>query len=806
MSLSELLQNTLNPANQKAATSALLNAVEIQSNTLLLLCELTTSQDKVVSHTAAVFLKNAIIRHYHNTDYMNVESRSLLKQKLLDLLAHPQLNKIVKQQISVSIASVADTDSWLELPQILGANLMHSNLETQLLLLETIYMYVSVWKKYDLGANIIRDIQTSTDTFFIPYLLPFIDSEFNNFPKNLQVEQYDLKFDLFLNISKIAFTFIFHDIPEQLEPHLQALVDVFSFFLVWNDPLYKSHEQNLIHESTRLTILRGSILDFIQVLFSKYLEDISSYSNKIISNVWGLILEYSYTVEESLDQTTLVTSTRDVMISKALSNIKTCVLANIGLDILVGNGNQESVDYMVNKVIVGNILVRREDLELFEDEPLVYAVREIEGNEALSINKSTSDLVKASITKSPLSASIVASCLRFVDQFLKHFNSNDPNSWKYKSTATRLICCVCIDANEHAIILNDFLTNQILPCLDPSTTPVLLADAIYFVVHFKKLFKQHELINIVGKLVDILQFQVNKPNDVVCTFSCNAIERILALNLLNSSDIQMGTLFNAIFTILDKKEGIYLSENEYYLKVLIRAILVLNKQVGQYANSLLEHLFVYMNRVALNPVNPKFNHYLFECIGMVLKYTLNDPNNIQMVDQQLVPIFINILDQDISEYSPYIFQILSVLLLGDVKHALTANSKVYTILPILIKPHLWVPNNTPSLTKLLNAFMSNNQLIFTESLIFGVLGVFQNLVSSKRYAIHGMKLLTGMYHTKILLNVTKYTREVFNVLLVRLQNYKIFGIEFTQLMCYLMSHDQYGPLYVIEGIEGIQQG
>ena len=808
MSLPDLLMQTLNPTAQKEATNSLLLIAETQPQSLLAVMELIASQNSTLAHIAAVFLKNAINKHYHQSDYMSQEERALFKQKLLESLLNQNLNNIVKQQISVSISSVADTDCWVDLPQILGSHLSTANLETQMLLLDTIHLYVVIWRKFDLNANIIVDIQNAVSNFFVPILLPYLESIFSDFPSLLQIEQFDLNFSLFLNFSKIFNCFVFHDIPEDLVAFIPRCCEIFCFFLQWSHPQYKLHEQNLMHESTQLTKLRGSILDNVYILISKYLEDISSFQNSIISAVWHLILEYSYTAEESLSQTTLTTSTRDVMISKALNVISLCISNNCGYEVFVGNGNTEAIDYLVSKVIVGNTLVRREDLNSFEDEALVYALRELEGSDINSINKSTFELVKAFIDKSPFSDAIVESCLRYVGNFIQLYNKNDPNSWKYKSTASRLICSVCTNS-KHSQIPIDFLNQHILPDLTNSTSPFLLADALYFITHFKELFAKNDLVKVVNSCVEILQQQATSPNTVVCTFACNAIECIIKKHF-NAQGVNQicQSLFQSVFSILNKKEGLYLSENEYYLKVIVRCLMILQDGVKEYSTLLMQQFLRYVEQVGQNPVNPKFNHVLFEAIGMTTRFSCkNDPSATILFDQQLVPIFITILDLNISEFNPYIFQILTVLLEchapGDVPIQLEQ------LLPMLVKPDVWKSHsNVQSLVRFFGAYMVICPSLFSKlNLLVPLLGVFQNLLNSRINEPFGMKLLIFMFHYIPFDQFKENMQPLFSILLTKLQNHRArFGIEFTRLISYLLAHPSFGPTFLISTMEGIQQG
>lgn len=67
--------------------------------------------------------------------------------------------------------------------------------------------------------------------------------------------------------------------------------------------------------------------------------------------------------------------------------------------------------------------------------------------------------------------------------------------------------------------------------------------------------------------------------------------------------------------------------------------------------------------VCKNPKSPGFNHYLFESVAALIKHgTAADPTNLIKFEDTLFGPFDVVLQQDVQEFHPYVFQILAQLI------------------------------------------------------------------------------------------------------------------------------------------------
>src|SRR5690606_33628123 len=98
----------------------------------------------------------------------------------------------------------------------------------------------------------------------------------------------------------------------------------------------------------------------------KYDEDFSKYCGPFITNVWSLLsnmgpeTKYDQVVSKALHFLTAVASTREH------SN---------------NFNSEETLSQIVERVILPNVALRESDIEMFEDEPIEFIRRDLEGSD-----------------------------------------------------------------------------------------------------------------------------------------------------------------------------------------------------------------------------------------------------------------------------------------------------------------------------------------------------------------------------------------------------------------------------------------
>jgi exportin-2 (importin alpha re-exporter) len=293
------------------------------------------------------------------------------------------------------------------------------------------------------------------------------------------------------------------------------------------------------------------------------------------------------------------------------------------------------------------------------------------------------------------------------------------------------------EINE-AVNVMDFFQTQILPELQDTnhaSRPVLKATSIKFVSVFRNQFTRENLV----QLMPLLITHLGSPIVVVHTFAAYTIERILLAKevvgttkqpKITSADFKpfLEPLFGALFVIIDNEEW---NENDYVMKCVTRSLSKAGEDVIPVTQIVITKLTTALGRVAKNPRNPQFNHYLFESIAVLVGSVCSkDPSATVTFESLLFEPFNIILQMDIAEFTPYVFQVLAQLLEFRPRESGLGQSYTQLFQPLLT-PDLWEKKgNVPALARLIQAYIKKAPGELTQSLN-PILGVFQKLLSLK---------------------------------------------------------------------------
>ena len=260
-----------------------------------------------------------------------------------------------------------------------------------------------------------------------------------------------------------------------------------------------------------------------------------------------------------------------------------------------------------------------------------------------------------------------------------------------------------------------------------------------------------------------------------------AIEKILTTKVEgpnNTKECKVGgaelkpflnNLFTGLFSIVDNTE---LNENEYVMKCIMRALSVARDDLMEVVQVVLEKLTAALAQVAKNPKNPQYNHFLFESIAvLILAVCSKDATLTAAFEQFLFPPFQTVLQMEVVEFTPYVFQLLAQIL--EFRPEGAGLGEAYTSLfSPLLTPMLWErKGNIPALSRLLTAYLSKGPNDLVPHLL-GILGVFQKLVSSKaneQYAFDILRGIVGNMHQDVFMPRMK---DILQILMMKLQHNK----------------------------------
>jgi exportin-2 (importin alpha re-exporter) len=342
--------------------------------------------------------------------------------------------------------------------------------------------------------------------------------------------------------------------------------------------------------------------------------------------------------------------------------------------------------------------------------------------------------------------------------------------------AVRLESYQGVSELNNNVNLMEFFTQQVFPELQDAShanRPMVKATALKFVCTFRKQFTKEQLI----ALIPVMGHHLSSPSIVVHTLAAYSIERILmateesAVGVKNykicRSDLTnlLEPLFTGLFAIIDNAAW---NENEHVMKCNMRLLARIGPDVIPLTNIVFGKLAAALERVCKNPRNPSYNHYLFESIAAIVRNSCaQDSSLVAQLEALLFPPFQSVLQADISEFTPYVFQVLAQLLEFRPDGAGLGDAYKQLFQPLL-HVSLWErKGNVPALARLLQAYIKQAPHEVMGSIV-PLLGIFQLLNASSSTEASAFELLRALTTYFPQENLLPYTQKVFDIILTKL--------------------------------------
>ncbi|KAF9582671.1 importin-alpha export receptor, partial [Lunasporangiospora selenospora] len=798
--LAAYLQKTLDPSSRHEA-EVFLNKLEQNQNFGQLVLQLiaTKSFDPNIRFAASLLFKNFIRRNWMSDDdgesRITTSDRDAIKSRIVDLMTISESK--IQVQLSAAVTQIADSDfpqKWQGLVPELVGKLNPNDFVTNNGLLQTAHSIFQRWRPLYPSDNLYTEIKIALESFCEPYRQVFVATDAMIDANSQNVAQLKVLFETMHLLVEIYHDLNCHDIPDYFVTHLQQFLGLFHKYLTYDNPLLRGEDDDT---PGPVLVVKASICEVVELYSKRYEEDFTSLP-EFIQTSWSLL-------------TTLGLEPRnDLLVSKAMSFITSVVKNGRHKDMF---NSQEVLSQLCEKVVLPNMGLRESDEELFEDEPIDYIRRDLEGSDSETRRRASTELVRGLLDQFP--GEVTAIITNYVQHYLQRYNANIAQNWKDKDAAMFLLTSIAAksvgsqygarETNAEVNIL-DFFEKNVVPDLNAPVSgaihPILKVDAIKYMHTFRAQFTKDQLLAALPLLVKHLE----STNYAVYTYAAICIERILFLRaagttgpmMFSSDDVAPHTesLMSNLFRLIELgNTPEKLAENDYLMKCVMRVILTVRVKMLPLVSLCLSKLTAIVQVVSTNPSNPKFNHYVFESIGALIRFICAaQPDAAEQFESLLFQPFQVILQQDIAEFTPYVFQLLSQLLSFHTTAELSAAYQ--SMLPPLVQPTLWQQQgNIPALVKLLQAyFQKGASWIVTNNYLEPILGIFQKLIASKINDHHAFELLQTIVETVPMTVLASYMKHVLVLMLTRLQNHKTekFKKGFLNFSYYFMALNKEG--------------
>ncbi|ORM40684.1 Exportin-2 [Babesia sp. Xinjiang] len=466
--------------------------------------------------------------------------------------------------------------------------------------------------------------------------------------------------------------------------------------------------------------------------------------------------------------------------------------------------NSEYLADIIRGIVLPHIGFRECDLFLIEDCASEFVQRELDTGTGHSRRFSAINFLKK----------LVSTYGQMVQHLLNQFaqNVSSANDYKLKELYLQIIICSNFTTNEGFNLHTYFSEHLRVDLLRESQSlqntqdNILIVMAILkFVFTFKKHFPVTELTSLISPITSFLRH----PNDAVRFLAAETLNRIAPLVRENKDQLKQPML-QALECLLKLMQSE--APNEFYVRCLMRIFQFLRQDVCESGFLMLSVIVERIKVASNNPVNPIYNHYLFECLAILLRTHLEagSLDAVSRIEQVLIPMIAIIIQQDMHPFVPYGLQILYILLRASQQPGPT----YVQLFSHLVCIDNWKSStaNAQGAVKLLVCYFERYTLFEQE--IMGnmerILSIFHFCLTHRKLSMVSLDILNGVFRYLPVAFYSKFIGTIVTVLLTFLHNMKISNcvprvITSIALLATSLHMQNYTPGFV-DILEGIQSG
>ncbi|XP_037708544.1 exportin-2 [Drosophila subpulchrella] len=771
--LAGYLQQTLSAdPNVRRPAEKLLESTELQQNYPILLLNLIdkAQMDMTTRVAGAIAFKNYVKRNWaahldtDGPDRIHESDRNTIKTLIVTLMLHSPV--ALQKQLSDAVSIIGKHDFPKKWPQLIDEmverfasgdfNVINGVLQTAHSLFKR-YRYEfksqALWEE----IKFVLDRMAKPLTDLLQATMQLTKVHENN------AEALKVIYGSLVLVNKVFFSLNSQDLPEFFEDNMNTWMGAFIQQLAVDVPSLRTGDDE---DAGVLEHLRTQVCENICLYAKKYDEEFKPFMEQFVTAVWELLVKTSLQTKY------------DALVSHALQFLSVVAERQHYQSIFE---NPEILAQICDKVVIPNLDIRPSDEEIFEDSPEEYIRRDIEGSDIDTRRRAACDLVKTLSIN--FEQKIFGIFGQYLEILLTKYKENPAANWRSKDTAIYLVTSWAsrggtqkhgITQTSELVPLPEFCAQQIIPELERpniNEIPVLKAAAIKYVMVFRSILGPQVLANCLPQLIRHLPAE----SPVVHSYAACSVEKILTMKDASNAVVfgpqvlgpHATQLISGLFATLSLPGS---GENEYVMKAIMRSFAVLQSASLPFMGVALPRLTEILTQVAKNPSRPHFNHYLFETLALSIKIVCQaDASAVSSFEEALFPVFQGILQQDIVEFMPYVFQMLSVLL--EVREGSGSIPEPYwALFPCLLSPALWdrTGNVTP-LIRLISAFIKQGSAqIQALGKLSGILGIFQKMIASKANDHEGFYLLQNLLSYYPAAEIQPTLRQIFGLLFQRL--------------------------------------
>ena len=372
-------------------------------------------------------------------------------------------------------------------------------------------------------------------------------------------------------------------------------------------------------ESGLVEHVRAGIFELLQLWAQKYDDDFKPFVGQFIESSWNLLTNIGLEVKY------------DILVSKALQFL-TSVTASV--EHAQAFNNEQTLGQIVERVILPNLTLRDSDLELLEDEPIEFIRRDLEGSDSDTRRRASTDFLRSLMSKfEQMVASVV---LNYIEHYLSEYRQSPSSNWRSKDTAIYLYSAIAakgavttsqgVTATNSFANVVDFFQSNIAGDLvtEESDSIVLKVDAIKYLYVFRSQITPSQW----REAFPLVVKHLGSSEYVVYTYASIALERVMALSTTSRQPVIGRQEVEALapqllqhqFSLIERdNDPAKVQENEFLMRCIMRVLIVVKEGILALVDIIMPHFSKLIIIACQNPSNPRFNYYLFEAVGALVR-------------------------------------------------------------------------------------------------------------------------------------------------------------------------------------------
>ncbi|KAI6228709.1 Exportin-2 [Aphelenchoides fujianensis] len=749
-----LHQATYNAANIRQAEEELKNCARNSgyAGALLRILE-NESGDAGIRLAAAIQHKNFIRQNWNPESELavaNLEPNEREEVRTAVLTAMLRSVDPLRPQLCECVCLIGDRDFPLEWPQlieILGQQLNADDLDRSFVSMACIEQLLSRYRRTTISNELILEIMhviKSTGeplTALFKRLVALVNDDASR--ARLSEANEERVFEVLLLATKSYLSLITQDFPAYFEDHMAEWMECFFLLLkIKADP----HEHN--SEPTHLDDIKRVECEIFAHFAQRFEEEFRPYMMRAIENVWQLLTDVDHRMRF------------DALVGVALGFLSAVSERAIYSDIFRAPGVLEAI---CQGVIIKNLTLRREDLEQLQDEPFDYLKRDVEGADLETRRRGATDFVRA-LTKH-FEPEVFKLLSQSIGEYLAAYSANPAQEWLRKDVVYFLVSALA--SKEKTKRHGATSTSELIPITGyfnehvrtdlfnvdfNSYPPILVADALNFVVLFRNQLEPQVLLEIFGGAeapavrilasdVNILHHYLGYAFDKLCSIQRQEIP------LFNAQNIPVHDYIDAFCRAL-LREGA--NKSQYLLKGLLCSFSLIDPETARSSDDYVLFLVQMIDRAVQELQNQEFVDLVFECLGCLIKKTF--PFIQSAIIQHVMPMVDGIVaGENTVDFVPYALHLVALLLHqagGERKlgRTVVGAERYDRFFPLLLTGQFWGrQENGAGAGAILDAFIRTQpEQILTADNIPKILGLYQRLIEGRTFEEQGFQLAAAL--------------------------------------------------------------